>query len=70
MKKLIVCQAATILCGLLAIVSYCRTDELVGDEHNHKLIREAFGLLSGLFATQWVEYQTRFRKNSAQKPMP
>jgi len=70
MKKLIVCQAATILCGLLAIALYCRTDGLAGDGYNHKLIREAFGLLSGLFATQWVEYQKRFRKNSAQKNMP
>ena len=67
MKKLIVCQIATILCGLLAIVIYIRPDAIIGNGHNHKLMAEAFGLLSAIFGTQWIEYQKRTNKTSVQE---
>lgn len=59
MKKLIVCQAATTLFGLLAFVIYFRPELLLGNVSNYKLIAAAFGLLSAIFATQWIEYQKR-----------
>ncbi|MFD2934867.1 hypothetical protein [Spirosoma flavum] len=71
MKKLLVCQTATILCGLLAIAIYFRPDILlIGSGRNHKLIGEAFGLLVAIFGTQWVEYQKRLNKKSVQEHTP
>ncbi|GAB4054078.1 hypothetical protein GCM10028810_61440 [Spirosoma litoris] len=70
MKKLLVCQTATTLFGVLAVVVYVRPELIVENLHNHKLIAEAFGLLSAIFATQWIEYQKRLDKHSVREHLP
>ncbi|CAN5159328.1 hypothetical protein BH09BAC4_BH09BAC4_05180 [soil metagenome] len=59
MKKLTVCRTATILCGLLAIAIHAKPDMTIVHLSNHKLIGAALGLISAIFATQWIEYKKR-----------
>ncbi len=70
MKKLIICKTATILCGLLAIVSQYKPELTTGPLPHANLIGLALGLLSAIFGTQWIEYQKRLDMTSVQPGLP
>ncbi|MFD2934854.1 hypothetical protein [Spirosoma flavum] len=57
MEKRNVYRLATILCGLLAIAISTRVDMITWQWQDDKPMGAALGLLSAVFATQWLYHQ-------------
>ncbi len=63
MKKRNVCKVATIGCGLLSIAFSTHVDAPAMPGLCSQPIGLMLGLLSAIFATQWIEYQRRLNGN-------
>ena len=59
MKKRNLFMSFTILCGLSAMAVNVRLDAITWQWQDHKPVGIVLGLLSAIFATQWIRYQKR-----------
>ncbi|AKD54212.1 hypothetical protein [Spirosoma radiotolerans] len=70
MEKRNVCRTATILCALFALAISVRVDMITWQWQEDKPMGAALGMLSIIFASQWVHYQKRIDSTKAQSRFP
>ena len=70
MEKRNVCRLATILCGLFAIMISTRIDMVTWQWQDDRPMGLALGVLSAIFATQWLHYQKRLDAAAGQLRWP
>lgn len=70
MEKRNVCRMATILFGLFAIAISIRVDMVTWQWQDDKPMGAVLGLISVIFATQWIHYQKRIDSTTSQPSVP
>ena len=64
------CATITVLCGLLSLSVRFDSELITWFWHDNSPVAVMLGLLTAIFATQWVEYQKRHDAISAQPGWP
>lgn len=70
MEKRNVCRTATILCALFAVIISVRVDMITWQWQEDKPMGAALGMLSIIFASQWIHYQKQIDSTTLQSRFP